>query len=179
MSEPSTGEVLGEFRRGFLERLDRVKRRLEHHASNDAPTGLTEADPSTGERWEAGQVWAHLAEILPYWAEQVRIVVAAASSAPLAAPAPFGRVRSDPGRIAAIERDRREDPAALMERTRLGIDQTRDLVRGLSPDAWNAKGQHQTLGEMPVSRIVEEFMVRHLEDHADQLDGLAVAPGEG
>ncbi len=162
-----------------LTRLGAVERRLAEHAARPLPLGLTDPDPGASERWEAGQVWAHLAEILPYWAEQVRIVVAAASSAPLAAPAPFGRVRSDPGRIAAIERDRREDPAALMERTRLGIDQTRDLLRGLSPDAWNAKGLHQTLGEMPVSRIVEEFMVRHLEDHADQLDGLAVAPGEG
>jgi hypothetical protein len=34
---------------------------------------------------------------------------------------------------------------------------------------------HPTLGEMTVQRLFERFIVAHLEEHADQLDGLASA----
>lgn len=50
----------------FLARLDAVERRLEAHAAR-SPAGLSEPEPVTGERWDAGQVWAHVAEFIPYW----------------------------------------------------------------------------------------------------------------
>jgi hypothetical protein len=56
---------------------------------------LTDPDPNTGERWDRGQVLAHVAEMLPYWAHQVELVAAGDQVA-------FGRVVSDPGRVAAI-----------------------------------------------------------------------------
>ncbi len=31
-------------------------------------------------------------------------------------------------------------------------------------------GAHPRLGDMPLAQIVEEFVVGHLEEHADQLD---------
>ncbi len=40
-----------------------------------------------------------------------------------------------------------------------------------TPD-WQARGMHPTRGAMPVSEIVDRFIVEHLEEHADQLDGL-------
>src|SRR5438552_1680541 len=51
----------------FLTRLDAVELRLDAHARSEPPTGLTDPDPPTGEQWDAGQVWSHLAEILYYW----------------------------------------------------------------------------------------------------------------
>src|SRR4029453_7400543 len=64
---------------------------------------LTDPDPDSGERWDRGQVLAHVAEMLPYWAQQAELIAAGGQ-------AEFGRVKSDPGRVAAIERERREDP---------------------------------------------------------------------
>jgi len=124
---------------------------------------LTDPDPDTGERWDRRQVLAHVAEMLPYWAEQVELVAAGEE-------VPFGRVSSNPERIAAIERDRREDPSRLLDRVDDGLGVVLALLERLDDDALAHRGRHQVLGEMTVAAIVDRFLVDHLEEHADQLD---------
>jgi hypothetical protein len=154
----------------FLERLDAVGARLREHASSEVREGaLTEPDRSSGERWEAGQVWAHLAEFVPYWLHEAATVIEHGGVEPV----PFGRTKSDPERIAAIERDRRRERAALAARVDADIAALRSFLEGLDPFAWSARGLHPTLGEMDTTAIVDEFLVGHLEQHAEQLDGLA------
>lgn len=153
----------------LLTRLTRAERRLVEHASMPVPAGLTEPDPGAEERWEAGQVWAHLAEFPAYWLAQARAVIDARSDEPV----PFGRIKTDPDRIAAIERDRHTDPHALLARVRSSLEEVSDAARGWDAAAWRARGAHQTRGPMSVERIIEEFIVSHLEEHADQLDLLA------
>jgi threonine dehydratase len=152
-------------------RLDRVERRLGEHAAQPVPSGLTDPDPGGEERWEAGQVWAHLAEFPAFWLGQVRAVLAAADAGQ-EQPIRFGRTKADADRIAAIERERHTDPGELLDRVRRDLAEVREAARGLPDAAWTVRGEHPTLGEMPVSRIVERFIVGHLEEHADQLDGL-------
>lgn len=153
----------------LLARLRRAARRLEAHAASPAYAGLTDPDPEGTERWEAGQVWAHLAEFPAYWLEQARGVMAADSGAPV----PFGRTKTDPGRLAAIERERRTSPIDLFERARSGIDDVSEVLRELPAAAWARVGAHPTLGPMSIEQIMERFVVAHLEEHADQLDLLA------
>ncbi len=156
----------------FTSRLDAVEERLRAHAARDFPAGaLTSPDPPTGERWEAGQVWAHVAEFIPYWLGEVRLVVEQRGDQPV----PFGRTKSDRVRIAAIERDRSTDQVRLWRRTAGDIASLRAFLDGLSDSAWSARGLHPTLGEMDLSQIIEEFLVGHLEQHAGQLDQLAAA----
>jgi hypothetical protein len=152
----------------LVARLAAAERRLAEHADAPLPSGLTDPDPGADERWEAGQVWAHLAEFPDYWLNEARRVVAQAAEDP----APFGRTKTDPARIEAIERDRHADPSALLERVRASLARATDEVRSYPPDAWLARGVHPTRGEMTVERLVEEFIVGHLEEHADQLDAL-------
>jgi hypothetical protein len=152
-----------------LKRLEDVEARLVAHAAAPLPAGLTDPDPGASERWEAGQVWAHLAEFVPYWHAQVRKVVAQ----PPGEPVPFGRTKGSPERIAAIERDRRAAPDELLRRVRAGIADLRATVEALPAEAWSAVGLHPTVGEMPLPRILEWFEIGHLEEHADQLDALA------
>ena len=153
----------------LLDRLDAVRERLLRHASSASAGGLTEADPATGERWELGQVWAHLAEFPAYWMSQVRLILDSDSSEPV----PFGRVKSDPYRIAAIEAGRQRAPSESMEILAGQIQELRALVRRMPPRAWSKAGRHSTLGVMPMPRIFDEFLVGHLEEHADQLDQIA------
>jgi len=153
----------------FLARLDAVERRLATHATLQPPDGLTDPDPGSGEQWDAGQVWAHLAEFIPYWMDEIRMLLSARE----AVPASFGRVKSDPNRIAAIERARHEPPAVLMGQLRAAIVDLRDLLNTLGSQDWSAHGRHPTLGIMNVERIVDEFLVEHLEQHAAQLDNLS------
>ena len=152
-----------------LKRLEDVEGRLVAHAAAPLPSGLTDPDPGASERWEAGQVWAHLAEFVPYWHAQIQRVVAE----PLGEPVPFGRTKGSPERIEAIERDRRTAPQELLRRVRGGIADLRATLEALPPEAWSAVGLHPSVGEMPLPRILEWFEIGHIEEHADQLDGLA------
>ncbi|MGH7721969.1 MAG: DinB family protein [Candidatus Dormibacteria bacterium] len=153
----------------FVERVDAVNDRLGVLVAREAPPGvLTSPDPPSGERWEAGQVRAHLAEFVPYWLGELALVVERG----MAEPAPFGRTKSDPARIAAIERDRRADRLALWTRIAADIAGLRAFLLGLDAGAWEARGRHPTLGEMDLTRIVDEFLVGHLEQHALQLEEL-------
>jgi hypothetical protein len=150
---------------GILVRLDVVMARLEAHARTGS-AGLTPADPRSGERWDQGQVWAHLAEFIPYWMGQATTVLAAAE------PAGFGRTQSDPRRLGEIARRRAEAPAELMAEVRRQAAGLRDFLISLDNDAWERRGIHPTLGPMTVTEIVEDFLVGHLEQHAGQLDSL-------
>jgi threonine dehydratase len=155
----------------LLARMVRAEHRLVEHAERPLPAGLTDPDPGGEERWQAGQVWAHLAEFPAYWLDQIRTILRA-SEAGTANPIPFGRTKADPGRIAAIERERHTDPAELLRRVRADLADASATLDGLPAAAWTVVGLHPTMGEMPLDRIVEEFLVDHLEEHADQLDGL-------
>ncbi|MDQ4034547.1 MAG: hypothetical protein M3153_01330 [Chloroflexota bacterium] len=158
----------------LLARLADVERRLAEHADSPLPSGLTHPDPGAEERWEAGQVWAHLAEFPGYWLRQGQRVVALPTSEPV----PFGRVKTDANRLEAIERDRHADPSGLLQRVRASLAEVGDAARTLPAEAWTRKGMHPTRGEMTVEAIFERFIVEHLEEHADQLDLLRASDAE-
>ena len=153
----------------LLARLADAERRLSDHAATPLPSGLSDPDPGGEERWEAGQVWAHLAEFPAYWLGQAERVIAQ----PTHSPVPFGRVKTDAARVEAIERDRHTDPAALLERVRAALAEVSDKARAWDAETWQLRGVHPVRGEMTVERIIETFIVDHLEEHADQLDSMA------
>lgn len=150
----------------IIRRLDAAEQRVLSLSGRDRPAALTAPDPQTGERWGAGQVWAHLAEFIPYWTGELRKVLVASSRTPV----PFGRVKSDRARLAAIEADCARPPEELAARVSAALKKLRALLRELPASAFSARGQHQTLGLMDVQRIVEEFLAGHLEEHALQLE---------
>jgi len=165
MAEPRADEL--------VDRLEVVGARLGRLAGMPAPPALTEPDARTGERWDWGQVWAHVAEFPAYWTNQIRVALAAGGDEPV----PFGRVSSDPDRVGAIERDRRTPAAELWARTAPDLDEARALILGLDALGWRLRGLHSTLGVMSMSKILNEFVVGHLESHAGQLEGLVAAGG--
>jgi hypothetical protein len=152
----------------FLERLAAVRARLEELAGLPAPRALTEPDPRTGERWDWGQVWAHIAEFPAYWTRQIRLALAAWEGQPV----PFGRVSSDPARVGAIEAERTTPTVQLWAGLSPDLDDVRAVIEGLDDEGWGLLGLHSTLGVMDVDRILNEFLVGHFEGHADQLEGL-------
>lgn len=152
----------------FVHRLLAVEGRLHAQAERHPEPGrTTDPDPRTGERWEAGQVWAHLAEFIPYWMGEADRVMAEGTTKP------FGRTSSDRGRLTAIERDRAADRRALWQRVKDDAASLRRWLQALDPAAWRRRGVHPTLGTMSMTEIVEEFLIGHLEQHAEQLERLA------
>jgi hypothetical protein len=154
-------------RERFLERIDAAHARLEELARKPS-VGLTEPEPETGERWEAGQVWAHIAEFSGYWVTQLRSILASSAATP-----PFGRTVTDPTRLGAIDQGLREPAAALIRRALDGIVATRSYLAGLSDAEWSRSGRHAVRGVMRIAQIVERFVAGHLEEHANQLESLA------
>jgi len=152
----------------FAGRLDDIERRLAERASRPAPEGLTDPDAGSDERWEARQVWGHLAEFVGYWQEQIESVIAAYDGEPV----PFGRTKQDPARIAAVEMGRQTPVAELVGRAQESLAEARRYLAGLGSAEWNAVGRHPTVGDMDVEAMVERFIVAHLEEHLDALDGL-------
>ena len=158
----------------FVAELDDAMRRLREHATTEH-NGLTRPVPGEVERWEAAQVWAHLAEFGDYWLQQLSQLLNDSSRGPV----PFGRTRHDEERIAAIERGRSvpvDEQLATIERA---AEELRLVLTHLTADDWKRVGVHPTLGEMDIARFLDEFLVGHYSQHADQLDELSpstVAP---
>jgi hypothetical protein len=151
----------------FPQRLAAVEARLQILARRRLE-GTTDPDPESDERWDAGQVWAHVAEFIPYWIAQAERVLAAASADPV----PFGRTRTSPDRITAIERDRHRGATALWHDVREDLNDLRAFLASVSDRGWQVRGLHPTLGVMSISQIVDQMLIGHLEEHATQLEGL-------
>ena len=152
----------------LIQMLEDVEERLIEDAAGPAPTGLTEPAKGETERWEAAQVWAHMAEFVSYWQAQLEKVVDNYHGQPV----PFGRTAEDAARIEGIETGRHAPIAELMEQVHGGIETTRRYLPTLSAAQWQSVGLHPRRGEMTVPQIVERFTIDHLEEHADQLDEL-------
>jgi len=140
--------------------------RLEAHAARPTPGGLTEPDQPSGERWDAAQVWAHLAEFGSYWHPQLLLIVDAAGDQAV----PFGRTKRDPQRIAAIERNRARSVDHQLQVVRADIARFAHTLAQLTSDQWSRRGRHETLGEMDLWTFLDHFVTGHYHEHADQLD---------
>ncbi|HCO02582.1 MAG TPA: hypothetical protein DIT48_04320 [Actinobacteria bacterium] len=158
---------------GYLVRIDEVAERLQALAEFPAAAGaLTSPDEPSGERWDQGQAWAHLAEFVPFWVEQIEIIL----DTPGEDPVPFGRTKGDLERIAAIEAGRSEPILEHLATLEDALGPLRALLGGLRDQDWIRRGLHPTLGVMDLHRIVQDFLVGHLEAHADQLHELGAGP---
>jgi uncharacterized damage-inducible protein DinB len=126
-------------------------------------------EPQTGE-WPVMSTLAHVAEMLPYWATQAQRIAATPGT-------PFGRSHDDPGRLGAIA----QHAADPLEVVRTSLQSSREEALGiletLPEPAWQQVGQHPRRGAMTVNEVVDEFMVRHVEDHCAQVSATLSALG--
>jgi hypothetical protein len=149
--------------------LEALRARLAGLAVFDEPAGLTDPDPDTPEeRWDAAQVWAHIAEFVGYWHRQMADVISKYDGEPV----PFGRTKRDAGRIGAIETGRHRPIADLAREADSEIAALDGYLQALDDKAWRARGLHPTRGVMDVPAMVERFITDHLDEHAKQLEGL-------
>ena len=153
----------------WFARLDAVEARLRGLAT---PTeGLTGPDATTGEQWEAAQVWGHVTEFIPFWVEQAGDVIDAYRGEPV----PFGRTRTDPTRLAGIEQGRHVAIDTMWQEVQADLADLRLFLAALPEDWEESAGLHSTLGPLPMETIINNFLIGHLEEHAEQLEGLATS----
>ena len=131
--------------------------------------GLTEPNAQTGERWEAAQVWGHINEFIPYWIESIEETIDNFAGQPIA----FGRTSSDPQRLVGIEEGRQLPMDLHVHWLEQHLSDLREFLSAIPEAAWSGKiGRHPTIGEMELKDMLERFLVGHLEEHTDQLEGL-------
>jgi hypothetical protein len=121
--------------------------------------------------WGPREVLAHVNEMLAYWTSELTQVVAGDGSG---GPVSFGRVASDPVRLARIAADRERPAGELLDAIATNIEATTGFIE---PGALERVGEHPTRGEITVAASLDRFIASHLEDHVRQLRSiLADAP---
>lgn len=122
--------------------------------------------------WGPREVLAHIGEMVGYWTSELRRVVAGDGRAAV----PFGRLATDPDRLARIGHDRERDAGSLLDEIRRGLDETRGFVSGLSGADLDRVGAHPTRGDLTVSQALDRFLISHLEEHVSQLRSILGTP---
>jgi hypothetical protein len=87
-------------------------------------------------------------------------------------------LKTDAVRTEPIERDRHVPIEELWHRMEGQFEALRAFLHRLTPEDWSRTGLHKTLGPMSMPAMMQRFVLGHLEEHADQLDGLD-AGGQG
>ncbi|HZV48456.1 MAG TPA: DinB family protein [Candidatus Dormibacteraeota bacterium] len=159
---------------GYRDRVERARQELA--ALPAVGSGrLGPPDPTTGERWDRSHVLAHLAEMLPYWTEQVRAV--------LAGGAEMGRTEADwQRRRRALDSAHERTETALRGAVADGIEGLRSLLAAMTDDDLDRQLTfHGHAGDrrLTLAGALEEVLVGHLEAHLRQLAELTPTAGEG
>ena len=118
--------------------------------------------------WGPPEVLAHVAEMIPYWQGEMERILAAADDAPV----PFGRLATDSNRLGILERDRSLPPGELYDRIDHALERFGRRLSTLSDADAGRMGVHPKRGEMTIGSIADTFVVKHLADHAVQLEGI-------
>lgn len=149
-------------------RLDELRPRIDAGAPWPLATRF-DHDPEAS--WGPMELLAHVAEMLPYWLGEVERILAGPPE-----PVPFGRVGSDPVRIALIGRDRTLPTEELYVRIDSWVERWAHRLATLGSDQLAKVGLHPSRGEMTIAAIAERMVVGHLEEHVDQLDAILAGP---
>jgi hypothetical protein len=117
--------------------------------------------------WGPKELLAHTAEMLDFWPAEIDKILRGGPD-----PVPFGRVSTDPDRIGRIGRDRLLPSGELFDRVAAGVDRLDARIRSVSSADAARIGLHPRLGDMTIARILDRFLVGHLEEHVEQLRGM-------
>lgn len=117
----------------------------------------------TQEDWSAMQVLGHTVEMIPYWLDQIRAIIAAPE------PPTFGRSQDSPERLAGPEHGATGDLEDLLGQLHTAVETAAHTIRTLTPEERAKKGTHIRRGEMTVGDMLEFFIVAHSEEHLAQI----------
>jgi uncharacterized damage-inducible protein DinB len=121
------------------------------------------AAPAENE-WSAMQTLGHMAEMIPYWLQHCRTLIAATG-----APPAFGRTAGSSERLAGVAQGAASDPDQLLGQLQNEVRAGAGMIRKLSTAERGKRGIHNSRGEMTVADVIESFVVSHAEEHLAQV----------
>ena len=114
--------------------------------------------------WSAMQTLGHVTEMIPYWLNHCRVLIAATG-----APLRFGRTPGSPERLAGVAHGATADPEVLLARLGEEVRSGAGTIRKLSEAERGKRGISGERGEITVGEVIESFIVGHAEEHLAQV----------
>ena len=121
------------------------------------------AAPGTDE-WSAMQALGHMAEMIPYWLNHCRVLIATTGEPPR-----FGRTAGSPERLAGVAHGAAATPDELLARLREEVRAAAGTIRNLTVAERSKRGISGERGEITVAEVIESFIVSHAEEHLAQV----------
>lgn len=118
--------------------------------------------------WSATQILGHMVEMIPYWLDHCRRLIAATGDPPT-----FGRTLGSPERLAGVEQGAKGNPEDLARMLHEQVLEAARAIREMSAGERSKKGMHVRDGEMTVAEVIERFIVDHAEEHLAQVRAAA------
>ena len=112
--------------------------------------------------WSPAQICGHIAEMLPYWAEQARRALADPE-------ARIGRSLDDPERLGGPARFEALASVAALAALDEAALRAAATIRGLPPESLDAPLRYRDGSETTIREALATRIVRHAHEHLDQL----------
>ena len=116
----------------------------------------------TENEWTVMENLAHIVEFLPYWSDEAAKLVIQPGRK-------FGRTRDDEGRQAALREHGHDSLAQIRAALPMSYAHLDDVLSKLNDRDLELTGHHPSRGEQTLAWFIEEFMIKHLRDHAAQI----------
>lgn len=116
--------------------------------------------PAPGE-WTVMENLAHIIEMVPYWARQIRSVVDQPGRT-------FGRTHDNPERIAAIEQHATDSLEEAMRLIQASFLEACRILETIPDEGWSAVGVHPRWGELSMEKVARRTLTSHLQEHVTQ-----------
>lgn len=144
-------------------RLERVYEEVAKLLREPGVASRLRTPPDRNE-WSAMQTLGHMTEMIPYWLNHCRALIAATGTLPT-----FGRTHGSPERLAGIAHGATADPDALLGQLHEEVRAAASVIRQLSIAERSKRGISTERGEMTVAEVIESFIVDHAEEHLTQV----------
>ncbi len=116
----------------------------------------------TENEWSILENLAHIAEFMPYWADEATKLVAQPGRN-------FGRTQQHEGRLAAIREHGHDSLAQIRAALPASYAHLDEALSHLRDSDLELTGQHVKFGEQKLEWFIEEFITKHLRDHVAQI----------
>ena len=152
-------------------KVEAIRQSVQHSfaALNELIDGpLAEIDPQklyeppAENEWTIMQNLAHVAEFMPYWANEVAKLVANPGQK-------FGRVMTDERRIKFISDHEHDTLPQIRSLLPTSYARLEEVLGTLKDSDLELTGIHVRYGEKSLDWFIEEFVTKHMSDHVVQL----------
>ncbi len=144
-------------------RLERVYEQVAALLRDPGVASRLRTAPGKDE-WSAMQTLGHMTEMIPYWLNHCRTLMAATGEPPT-----FGRTPGSPERLAGVAHGAAATPDVLLGQLQREVQAAARTIRTLSMAERSKRGISPERGEVTVSEVIESFIVSHAEEHLAQV----------